>query len=261
MKTRLIHPTAVIHRKAKLGKGVAVGPYSTIGENVSIGDFTEIGAHVSMEGPTEIGSHCRFFPFASIGHPPQDLKYSGGPTSLKIGNHNVFREFVTVHRGTEHGGGITSIEDHNYFMAYVHVAHDCHLGNHIILGNAATLAGHVTIGDYATIGAFSGVHQFCRIGPHGFVGGYSVITRDVLPYSKTVSERGTHAYGVNSLGLKRRGLTAEAISRLHHAFHLLLAEKLNTSQALKKLKIEKNLSEEVKILIDFVESSERGVIK
>lgn len=261
MKTRLIHPTAVIHRKATLGKGVAVGPYSTIGENVVIGDFTEIAAHVSMEGPTEVGSHCRFFPFASIGHPPQDLKYTGGPTSLKIGNHNIFREFVTVHRGTEHGGGITSIEDHNYFMAYVHVAHDCHLGSHIILGNAATLAGHVTIGDYATVGAFSGVHQFCRIGPHGFVGGYSVITRDVLPYSKTVSERGTHAYGVNSLGLKRRGLSGEAIGRLHHAFHVLLAEKLNTSQALKKLKIEKELSEEVKILIDFVESSERGVIK
>lgn len=214
-----------------------------------------------MEGPSEVGSHCRFFPFASIGHPPQDLKYSGGRTSLRIGNHNVFREFVTVHRGTEHGGGITSIEDHNYFMAYAHVAHDCRLGNHIILGNAATLAGHVIIGDYATVGAFSGVHQFCRIGPHGFVGGYSVITRDVLPYSKTVSERGTHAYGVNSIGLKRRGFTAEAISRLHHAFRLLLAEKLNTSQALKKLKIEKNLSEEVKILIDFVESSERGVIK
>ncbi|MBZ5554397.1 MAG: acyl-ACP--UDP-N-acetylglucosamine O-acyltransferase [Acidobacteriia bacterium] len=256
-----MHPTAVIHRKAKLGKGVAVGPFSILGEDVSIGDFTEIGAHVSMEGPTRIGSHCRFFPFASIGHPPQDLKYSGGPTSLKIGDHNTFREFVTVHRGTEQGGGITSIEDHNYFMAYVHVAHDCHLGSHIILGNAATLAGHVTIGDYATVGAFSGVHQFCRIGPHGFVGGYSVITRDVLPYSKTVSERGTHAYGVNSLGLKRRGLTTEAIGQLHRAFHVLLAEKLNTSQALKKIKIEKNLSEEVKILIDFVESSERGVIK
>jgi UDP-N-acetylglucosamine acyltransferase len=261
LKKPLIHPTAIIHRKAKLGKGISVGPFSTIGEHVNIGDFAEIGSHVSIEGPTAIGSHCRFFPFASIGHPPQDLKYSGGPTSLKIGSHNVFREFVTVHRGTEHGGAVTLIGDHNYFMAYVHVAHDCQLGNHIILGNAATLAGHVTIGDYATVGAFSGVHQFCRIGTHGFVGGYSVITRDVLPYSKTVSERGTHAYGVNSLGLKRRGLSKESIDQLHHAFHVLLAEKLNTSQALSKLRKAENLLPEVKVLIEFVESSERGVIK
>lgn len=258
---RLIHPTAVIHPKAKLGKGVSVGPFSTIGEHVLIGAVTEIAAHVAIEGPTEIGSHCKIYPFASIGHPPQDLKYSGGPTRLEIGDHNIFREFVTVHRGTKQGGGLTSIGDHNYFMAYAHVAHDCHLGNHIILANAATLAGHVTIGDYATVGAFSGVHQFCRIGPHGFVGGYSVVTRDVLPYSKTVSERGTHAYGVNALGLKRRGVSPESIERLHHAFHTLLAEKLNTSQALNKLKLEKNLSEEVKILIEFIESSERGVIK
>ncbi len=228
---------------------------------MTVGDHTEVDSHVVIEGPTEIGTHCRIFPFVSIGHPPQDLKYSGGPTRLIIGHHNVFREFVTVHRGTEHGGGITSIGNHNFFMAYAHVAHDCHLGNHIIMANAATLAGHVTIEDYATIGAFSGVHQFCRIGTHGFVGGYSVITRDVLPYSKTVSERGTHSYGANTLGLQRRGLSAESIRHLHHAFHVLLSEKLNTSQALEKLKREGILSEEVKHLIEFIESSERGTIK
>ncbi|MDD5541679.1 MAG: acyl-ACP--UDP-N-acetylglucosamine O-acyltransferase [Acidobacteriia bacterium] len=261
MKKPLIHPTAIVDPRAELGPGVQVGPYSIIGEEVSIGDHTEVGAYVNIEGPTEIGSHCRFFPFASIGHPPQDLKFAGGKTRLKIGSHNVFREFVTVHRGTEQGGGLSTIGDHNFFMAYAHVAHDCHLGNHIILANAATLAGHVTIEDYATIGAFSGVHQFCRIGTHGFVGGYSVITRDVLPYSRTVSERGTHAYGANALGLQRRGLNPQAIKSLHHAFHILLSEKRNTSQALEKLRAEGDLSAEVKTLLDFIESSDRGIIK
>lgn len=261
MSDPLIHPSALIHPKAALGRGVRIGPFSIVGENVIVGDYTEIGGHVVIEGPTEIGSHCKFYPFGSIGLPPQDLKYSGGPTRLRMGHHNTFREFVTIHRGTEHGGGLTSIGDHNFFMSYAHVAHDCHLGSHIILANAATLAGHVIIGDYATVGAFSGVHQFCRVGTHGFVGGYSVITRDVLPYSKTVSERGTHAYGANSLGLQRRGLSPHSIASLHHAFHILLAEKLNTSQAVEKLKLEKDLSEEVKVLIDFIESSERGVIK
>lgn len=261
MRKRLIHPTAHVQRRAKLGRGVRVGAFSVIGEEVSIGDFTEVGAHVVIEGPTKIGTHCKIFPFASLGHPPQDLKYAGSPTRLVVGHHNTFREFVTIHRGTEQGGGLTSIGDHNFFMAYAHVAHDCRLGSHIILGNAATLAGHVTIEDYATVGAFSGIHQFCRVGIHGFIGGYSVVTRDVLPYSRTVSERGTHAYGANALGLKRRGFNREAIDQLHHAFHVLLAEKLNTSQAMEKLKGAGDLSPEVKRLIAFIEASERGVIK
>jgi UDP-N-acetylglucosamine acyltransferase len=258
---RYIHPTAIIHRRSKLGKGVRVEAFSIVGEDVTIGDHTEIGAHVAIEGLTEIGSHCRLFPFGSYGQPPQDLKYSGSPTRLKIGDHNIFREFVTIHRGTEHGGGLTSIGDHNYFMSYVHVAHDCHLGNHIIMANAATLAGHVTIGDYASVGAFCGIHQFCRVGEHGFIGGYSVVTRDVLPYSKTVSERGTHAYGANAIGLKRRGMSEETVKSIQHAFHVLLAEKLNTSQALERLESEANLTDEVRDLVEFIRSSERGVIK
>jgi UDP-N-acetylglucosamine acyltransferase len=256
-----IHSSAFVEPQAKLGRGVRVGPFSIVGKDVVLGDETEVGSHVVLEGPTEIGPHCRFFPFCSIGQPPQDLKFTGGLTHLRIGHHNTFREFVTVHRGTEQGGGLTSIGDHNFFMAYAHVAHDCRLGNHIIMANAATLAGHVLIEDYATVGAFSGVHQFCRVGTHGFVGGYSVITRDVLPYSKTVSERGTHSYGANTLGLQRRGLSAESVKQLRRAFHVLLAEKLNTSQAIEKLKLEKNPAEEVKVLIAFIESSERGVIK
>ncbi len=251
----------MIHPKAALGEEVSVGPYSCIGADVRIGDQTEVKAHVVIEGPTEIGTHCRIFPFASLGHPPQDLKYAGAPTRLVIGNHNVIREFVTVHRGTEGGGGVTKIGDHNFLMAYAHVAHDCRLGSHIIMANAATLAGHVIIDDYATIGAFTGVHQFCRVGVHGFVGGYSVITRDVLPYSKTVSERGTHAFGANSLGLQRRGFSAKAIKEIEHAFHVLLASKLNTTQAVARLKQEAELSAEVRALIEFIESSERGVIK
>lgn len=261
MSQPIIHPTALVHPQATLGRHVRVGPFCVVGEQVTLGDYTEAVANVYLDGPTEIGTHCKFYPFASVGQAPQDLKYTGAPTRLVIGNHNTFREFVTVHRGTEQGGGMTSIGDHNFFMAYAHVAHDCRLGNHIIMANAATLAGHVTIGDYATIGAFSGVHQFCRIGAHGFVGGYSVVTKDVLPYSKTVSERATHAYGINILGLKRRGFSEAQIETLRHAFHVLLSEKLNTSQALEKLKQEENPSGELKYLVEFIESSERGVIK
>lgn len=260
MEQQFIHPTAQIHSKAKLGRDVRVGAYAIIGEPVSIGDRTEISAHVVIEGPTEIGADCRFFPFASIGLPTPDLKYKGEPTRLIMGHHNTFREFVTVHRGTVQGGGATTIGNHNLFMAYAHVAHDCHIGNDVIMANAATLAGHVQIGDFATVGAFSGVHQFCRIGAHGFVGGYSVVTKDVLPYSKTVSQRATHAYGVNSVGLKRRGFPPEQIEKLRHAFHVLQSEKLNTTQAIEKLKKEE-LSDPVRELIEFVESSERGVIK
>lgn len=260
LEQQLIHSTAQIHSKAKLGRDVRVGPYAIIGEHVSIGDRTEISAHVVIEGPSEIGEDCRFFPFASIGLATQDMKYKGEPTRLIMGHHNTFREFVTVHRGTPQGGGATSIGNHNLFMAYAHVAHDCRIGDHVIMANAATLAGHVTIGDYATVGAFSGVHQFCRIGSHGFVGGYSVVTKDVLPYSKTVSERATHAYGINSVGLKRRGFNSDQIAKLRHAFHVLQSEKLNTTQAIEKLKREK-VSDPVRELIEFIESSQRGVIK
>jgi UDP-N-acetylglucosamine acyltransferase len=231
----MIHPTAILSPEA-------------------------LDSHVIIEGPTTIGDDNHFFPFCTIGLQPQDLKFHGEDTFLTIGSHNAFREYVNVHRGTQGGGGHTRIGDHNFLMVAAHVAHDCTLGSHIIMANAATLAGHVIIDDYATIGAYSGVHQFCRIGAHGYVGGYTVVTRDVLPYSKTVSERQTHAYGVNSLGLERKGFSAEQIGRIKLAFRLLLQSKLNTSQALEAIRKE-TVSPEVQVLIDFIESSERGIIK
>ncbi|HEY2384712.1 MAG TPA: acyl-ACP--UDP-N-acetylglucosamine O-acyltransferase [Terriglobia bacterium] len=256
----MIHPTAIISPKAKLGTNTYVGPYCRIGDCVTIGNDCRFESHVVVEGPTTIGDDNQFYPFGTIGLQPQDLKFNGEETFLTIGNHNVFREYVNVHRGTKGGGGRTLIGDHNFLMAYAHVGHDSMLGSHIIMANAATLAGHVTIEDHATIGAFSGVHQFCRVGTHGYVGGYSVITKDVLPYSKTVSERNTHAFGPNVIGLERKGFTPEQIQNIKTAFRLLLQSKLNTSQAVEAIR-EKLKSPEVKILLDFIETADRGVIK
>jgi UDP-N-acetylglucosamine acyltransferase len=256
-----VHPTAIVSPKAELGEGVTVGPYSIIGDHVTMGPDCQVGSHVVIQGRTQIGKECRFFPYCSIGLPPQDLKYQGEDTVLVVGDHNVFREYVTVNRGTVQGGGRTVIGHHNFFMVYGHVAHDCVLGNHIIMANAATLAGHVIIEDYATIGAFSGVHQFCRVGVHGFVGGYSVITKDVLPYSKTVSARDARNYGVNTIGLERRGFSAESIRSIRAAFRVVLQSKLNTSQALNVLKEKFADQPSIQVLIDFIEKSQRGIIK
>lgn len=257
----VVHPTAIVNLGAFLASDVIIGAYSIIGEQVVLGEGCRVDEHVVIQGPTRIGRHCRFFPFGSIGLPPQDLKYKGEPTELIVGDHNVFREYVTVHRGTAQGGGRTVIGDHNFMMAYSHIAHDCILGNHIILANAATLAGHVTIDDHATIGAFSGVHQFCRVGVHGFVGGYSVITKDVLPYSKTVSAREASNYGVNTLGLERKGFSPESIRTIRSAFRVLLQSKLNTTQALEVLRQKFANDPDVRPIIEFIERSERGVIK
>jgi UDP-N-acetylglucosamine acyltransferase len=224
-----------------------------------LGDRCRLDAHVVIEGPSAIGPDNRFFPFSAVGLQPQDLKFHGEETFLAVGARNVFREYVNVHRGTAAGGGHTRIGSDNFLMVSVHVAHDCTLGNHIIMANAATLAGHVTIEDYATIGAFSGVHQFCRIGAHGYVGGYSVITRDVLPYSKTVSARDARAYGVTALGLERRGFTPDQIQGIRRAFRLLLQSKLNTSQAVAAIR-KGAAGPEVEVLLRFIESSPRGVI-
>jgi UDP-N-acetylglucosamine acyltransferase len=256
-----IHPTAIIHPGAQIGPNVSVEPYAIIGDRVTIGEGTRIGAHSVIEGTTEIGPGCEFFPMCSIGFPPQDLKYKGEDTQLIIGHHNIFREYVTISRGTILGNGQTVIGNHNFCMANVHIAHDCLLGSHIIMGNAATLAGHVTIADHASIGAYSGVHQFCKVGAYGFVGGYSVVTKDVLPYSKTVSARNTSNYGVNAMGLERKGFTRESIGKIQEAYRILLKSKLNTSQALALLKERFRDCSEVRILIEFIEQSERGVIK
>jgi len=256
-----VHPTAVIDARAKIHASCKIGPYCAIGPDVEIGEHCQLLSHVTIQGPTKIGSHNQFFPFCSIGLAPQDLTYKGEPTHLEIGDHNTVREYVTINRGTIKGGGITRLGNHALVMAYTHIAHDCQIGDHVILANAATLGGHVVVEDYAQVGALCPVHHFVRIGKHAFVGGGTTVTRDVLPFSRTAAERGTHAYGLNAVGLERRGFSTERIAKIHHAYKVLLASKLNTSQALAKLKSEADRSEDVEMLIRFIEESERGVIK
>jgi UDP-N-acetylglucosamine acyltransferase len=256
-----VHPTAIVDPGAKIHPSCKIGPYCTVGAGVELGEDCELISHVVVEGPSKIGARNRFFPFSSIGLGPQDLSYKGEPTRLEMGDANVVREFVTINRGTVKGGGLTKIGGHTLIMAYTHIAHDCVIGDHVILANAATLGGHVIVEDWATVGALCPVHHFVRIGAHAFIGGGTTITRDVLPFSKTAAERGTHAYGLNAVGLERRGFSKERIRKIHHAYKVLLASKLNTSQALEKLKSESDRSEDVEMLIRFVESSERGVIK
>jgi len=256
-----IHPTAIVDPGANIHSGCEIGPYCTVGANVELGEGCELVSHVVIEGPTKIGADNAFFPFCSIGMAPQDLSYSGEPTRLEIGDHNKIREFATINRGTVKGGGLTRVGSHVLVMAYTHIAHDCQVGNHVILANAATLGGHVIVEDWAQVGALCPVHHFVRIGTHAFVGGGTTITQDVLPFSKTSAERNTHAFGMNSVGLERRGFSKERLARIHHAYKVLLASKLNTTQALEKLKAEGDLGEDVAVLIRFIESSERGVIK
>ncbi|HZQ23455.1 MAG TPA: acyl-ACP--UDP-N-acetylglucosamine O-acyltransferase [Terriglobales bacterium] len=256
-----IHPTAIIDPGAKLPESCFVGPFCVIGPEVELGDSCRLLSHVAIEGPTSVGAHNRFFPFSSIGMAPQDVTYAGEPTRLEIGEHNEIREFVTISRGTVKGGGITRVGSHNLIMAYTHVAHDCMIGNHVIMANAATLGGHVTVDDWAVVGALCPVHQFVHIGAHSYIGGGTTVTRDVLPFSKTAAERNTHAFGLNAVGLERRGFSKERIRKIHHAYKLLLASKLNTSQAVERLKSEADRGEDVDALIRFIEASERGVIK
>ena len=255
-----IHPTAIVHEGARIGEGTIVGPHVTIGEHVRIGANCRIGASAVVDGWTEIGDETEIYPFASIGLIPQDLKFRGEQTRLTIGRRNVFREFVTIHRGTQGGGGLTSIGDRNLFMAYAHVAHDCHVGTETIFANGATLAGHVLVEDYATIGAFSGVHQFCRVGRHAFIGGYSVVTKDALPFAKSVGNR-ARIYGLNTIGLMRRGFPPDVISKLKRTFRYLLQSKLNTTGALRQIEQDRSLGcAEVGYLLEFIRSSRRGVI-
>jgi UDP-N-acetylglucosamine acyltransferase len=256
-----IDPTAVVHRSAQIGHGTTIGPHACIGAHVKIGAGCKIGASAVVDGWTEIGDGTEIYPFASIGLVPQDLKFQGEATRLVIGKRNIFREFVTVHRGTRGGGGVTQIGDRNLFMAYVHVAHDCHVGNNTIFGNTATLGGHVTVEDFANISAGSGVHQFCRVGRYAFIGGYSVVTKDALPYARTVGARPARIYGLNTIGLERRGVPPEVINRLKHSFRYLLQSKLNTTRALRKIESDPSLAcAEVSYLLDFIRTSPRGVI-
>lgn len=256
-----IHSTAIIHPQARLASSVTVGAYTIVGEDVELGEDCEVMAHVVLAGPLRMGRGNRIFPFASIGLPPQDLKYHGETTRIEIGDANTFREFVTIHRGTAVGGGVTRIGSHCLLMAYVHVAHDCQLGDHLILVNGCTLAGHVEIGDHATVGAFSGVHQFCRVGAYSFVGGYTVVTQDVLPYSKTTAPRPVEVLGANGIGLERRGLGRADIEEIEQALRLLCRSGLNTTQALEAIGERGFGSPHVRALVEFVRSSEQGVLK
>jgi len=255
-----IHPSAVVSPRAEVGEGAHVGPFCTVGEEVRLGARVRLESHVVVDGRTEVGDETHVFPFASIGLEPQDLKYRGEPAETRIGKRNRIREFVTVHRGTEGGGMLTSIGDDCLIMAQAHVAHDSRVGDRVIMANAATLAGHVTVEDGANVGAYSGVHQFCRVGREAYVGGYSVVVKDALPYALTV---GNHArcYGLNTVGMKRRGYPQETTEALHHAFRLLLSSRLNTTQALARIREEIQGSPEVEELLRFIETSRRGVVK
>lgn len=252
---------AVVSASAKLGKSVRIGAFAVIGDEVELGDGCILDHHAIVQGPARLGKQNHVYPFAAVGGDPQDLTYKGERVTLEVGDHNEFREFATVNRGTVKGGGVTRVGSHNLVMSYAHIAHDCVIGNHTIFVNGATLAGHVTVGDYAQIGAFCPVHQFCRIGKYSYIAAHTVITQDVPPYSKIVAPRGTRCYGVNSVGLERQGFSPDRIKAIEKAYRFLLRSKLNTSQALEKIRGTLSDSEDVLNLIRFIESAERGLTK
>jgi UDP-N-acetylglucosamine acyltransferase len=256
-----IHPTAIVHAKARVAATADIGPYCIVGEAVEIGAATRLMANVYAEGPTWIGDDNIFYPYTTVGVASQDLKYKGERAETRIGSRNRIREFVTIHRGTEGGGLVTRIGDDNLLMAYVHVAHDVQVGNNTVLSHGATLGGHVLVDDWAIVGAYTGVHQFCRIGRHAFIGGYSVVTQDVLPYSTSVSEREIHVFGANRTGLERRGFSGERIEPLQKAFRLLSRAGLNTSQAVERIRAEIETTPELDELLAFIAASARGFVK
>lgn len=256
-----IDPLARVAPTAVIGPGTSVGPFAVVGPHVRIGRDCKIGASSVVEGHTTIGDGTEVFPYASIGLAPQDLKYKGEPTRLEIGSGNIFREFVTIHRGTEGGGGATTIGDRNLFMNYVHVAHDCHVGSQTIFGPHATLGGHVSVADFVNVSAGSAVHQFCRVGAYAFIGGYSVITKDALPYVKTVGSRPARVFGLNLIGLKRRGFRDDTLKKLRSAYRYLTQSKLNATQAIAKIDEDASLRcPEVACFVDFIRTASRGVI-
>ena len=256
-----IHPTAIVAPTAVVPESCIVGPYSTLGPNVVLGEDCELVSHVVLDGHLTVGARNRFFSFACVGVAPQDLKYKGEPTGATLGDDNTIRESVTISRGTSGGGGNTRVGCNCLIMAYAHIGHDSVIGDHCILANAATLAGHVIVEDYATVGALNQVHQFCRIGKYAYTGGGTTVTQDVLPYSLTSAKRETHAYGLNKVGLERRGFDRDRLGAIQRAYRLLLTSKMNTSQAVQKLKEDGLASQDVAYLVQFIENSERGVLK
>jgi UDP-N-acetylglucosamine acyltransferase len=257
-----IHPTATIDPSSEIHPDAGIGPYCVIGPEVQIGAGTVLDSHVVVEKWSTIGENCRFYSLCSVGTDPQDIKYHGEKTTLVIGRNNVVREFSTINRGTPGGGGITRIGDDNFFLAYSHVAHDAQMGSGILMANAATLAGHVTVCDHSTVGAFSAVHQFCRVGPHAFIGGFSVVTRDALPYVKTVGARNeAKIYGINTIGLERKGIPKESIEELKQVYRILFRSQMNTGDALARVRERGWKSPEVGVLVEFIESSTRGIMR
>jgi UDP-N-acetylglucosamine acyltransferase len=256
-----IHPTAIVDPATRIPPSCIIGPFCIVGADVEMGEYCELLSHVVMGGPTKMGSSNRVFPFTTLGLEPQDLKFKGEKTRLEIGDHNVIRESVTIHRGTPGGGGITRIGSHCLIMAYTHIAHDCSIADNVIMANAATLAGHVTVEEYAVVGALCPVHQFVRIGAYSYVGGGTTITQDVLPFSLTSAKREVHAFGMNSIGLERKGFSKDRLRKIHHAYRLVLSRKMNIGDAVAKLKAESDLGEDVERLIKFIEGAERGILK
>jgi UDP-N-acetylglucosamine acyltransferase len=258
-----VHPLAVLDPSVRLGAGVTIGPYAVLGAGVEVGDGTEIGAGAQIQGPAKIGRDNRIYPMAALGFDPQDLKYAGEEVSLEVGDRNQFREFSTVHRGTRKGGGVTRIGSDNLFMAYSHVAHDCQVGSRTVFANNATLAGHVEVHDDASISAFSSVHQFCRVGRHAYVGGYTVVVMDALPFAKTVGQKAL-CYGLNTIGLQRKGVAPESIERLGQALRLLVRSRLPAAEALERIRglsAEAGGDPDLDYLVAFLDSSTRGVHK
>lgn len=256
-----IHPTAVVAAGAQIPESCMVGPYCTVGPDVVLGEGCELVSHVVLDGKLQAGARNRFFSFACVGVAPQDLKYKGEPTGVALGDDNTIREGVTISRGTDGGGGTTRVGSHCLIMAYTHIGHDSVIGDYCILANAATLAGHVVVEDYATVGALCPVHQFCRIGRYAYIGGGTTITQDVLPFSLTSAKREVHSYSMNKVGLERSGFDRERVRAIHHAYRLLLAAKMNVSQATEKLRAEGLASADVAYLVEFIEKSERGIIR
>jgi len=256
-----IDPRAIVSASARIGKGTRIGAFAVVGDDVELGDGCVLEPHAVVRGPARIGQKNIFDSFCSVGGDPQDLKFSGERTELLVGDANRFREFSTVSRGTTQGGGVTRIGNENLFMAYSHVAHDCIVGSHTVFANGATLAGHVAIEDFANVGAFSPVHQFCRVGRYAYIGACTVITQDVPPFSRVVTERETHCFGVNTVGLERRGFDRTRLDTIERAFRLLLRSKLNTSQALEEIRAQMNGSPDIRELVEFIESAQRGLHK
>ncbi|HTQ59455.1 MAG TPA: acyl-ACP--UDP-N-acetylglucosamine O-acyltransferase [Candidatus Solibacter sp.] len=256
-----IHPQAVVSATAKLAPGVKVGAYAVVGDGAELGEGCVLQPHASVGGPAKYGRSNVFYSFCAVGGDPQDYTFQGERTELVVGDGNIFREYVTVSRGTKKGGGITRIGNENFFLAYSHVGHDDQIGNQTLFVNGATLAGHVAVDDFATIGSFSVVHQFCRVGRYAYVGACTVIVQDVPPFSRVVTERETRSFGANSIGLERKGFSKERLQPLDHAFRLLSRSKMNTTQALAEMRSKLAGSDDVQELIRFIESAERGIVK